>query len=113
MKAGTLKHRVTFQSATLTPDGQGGRTPDWVNPTTVFTAWAEVEYLSGDELIAAAQLTAKSSVRIRLAYRTDVSVKQRVKWVNRGVTHTFEVTAYRPADAMNVELHVFCEEEQT
>lgn len=108
--AGRKSHRVTFQTATVTDDGQGGRSEVYAD---AFSSWAEVIYLSGNELIAAQQMTAAAQIRIRMAFRATVSVKQRVVWINRGVTHLLQVTSYRPVDRMNMEMDVYCSEEQS
>jgi SPP1 family predicted phage head-tail adaptor len=109
MSAGGLRHRVTFQVLAPVEDTQGGRTMNW---TDSFETWAAVEYLTGRELVQAQQMTSSATVRIRMRFRAAVVATMQAIWLNAGVTHTFKVESYKPADVGNVEMHVMCSEVQ-
>lgn len=103
--AGMLRHLVVIQEepSESTPDGAGGRTPDW---TDVFTDYGNVAPLSGRESVIAAQLTEVTSHRVLLRWRPDVNAGMRVK---------FGVRLLNIRSAINVEerdrwLVLFCDE---
>lgn len=69
-----------FQRSVETDDGYGGKTTIWQD---VVTVWASVEPLTGREFFYAHQITNEVSHRVRVRYRTDISVEMRIKHLNR------------------------------
>ena len=83
--AGLAKHRVIIESFTPTPDDYGGRSVAW---STLLTAWAIVEPLSGREVFAYEQLQSQVNYRFTLRFNaalTDTQVvgKYRVNYDSR------------------------------
>jgi SPP1 family predicted phage head-tail adaptor len=109
LRAGELRHKLTYQAAEETPDGQGGVVKAWID---AFIVWAAVEYLGGDELIAAQQLAATARIRLRHYFRAEVRADMQIVWVNRGISHLLQVEAYEPLDPGNVGMAVTCSEIQ-
>ena len=70
MNHGKYRHRITFQTATETTDGQGGVT---VAMTTLATQWANVTPLSGDRLLRMQQIVMGQWYEITTNYRADLS----------------------------------------
>lgn len=67
MRAGSLRHRITLQTAVDTQDGTTGEpVRSW---TTLATVWAEVAPLKGREIVAAAS-----------ALLGDVDTRIRIRW---------------------------------
>ena len=79
MQAGKLRHYVELQRVDVTIDSHGDQGKEW---TTIATAWASIEQLSGREFLQAAQSQSDVTVRIRMRARTDVTLtpKDRVKY---------------------------------
>ena len=77
MKAATLRHRVSLQSAADTADGGGGASTVW---SDVATLWASVEPLKGAEHLTAQQLESRLTHRVRLRHRIGVTTAMRVKF---------------------------------
>lgn len=76
MRIGTLRDRVTIQSATKSQDATGAIVNTWAEFATV---WASIEPLSGREFFAANQVQSNVSTRIRIRYLANVTAAMRVK----------------------------------
>lgn len=67
MRAGQLRHRVTFQSKVMTQDPvTGAMVESWVS---AGQAWASIEPLSARDLIAAKAGQSEMTARIKIRYR--------------------------------------------
>jgi SPP1 family predicted phage head-tail adaptor len=77
MQAGLLRHRVTFQSRSSGVDEMNQPIPVW---TDVATVWAQIESLSGRELMAASAERAENIVRITVRYRSDIVESMRIAY---------------------------------
>jgi SPP1 family predicted phage head-tail adaptor len=75
MNAGKLRHRVTVQFKTVTPDAYGGPVETW---TDVCTAWASVEPLQGRELANAQTVNTETTTRITMRYMPGVIAANRI-----------------------------------
>ena len=75
LKAGRLRHRVTFQRSELTKLPSGQRENKWV---TVTTTWAEVKPISGRELLTAGAEMSEITVRVWMRYRPDINAACRM-----------------------------------
>ena len=66
MKAGTLRHRITLQTAVDTQDTTTGEpVRSW---TTLATVWADISPLSGREILASAVELGEVDTRIRIRW---------------------------------------------
>lgn len=74
MQSGRLFNQVMIQSYTATRASNGEEVKSW---STVATVWASVEPLSGRELLAARDVRADVTTRIRIRYRTGITPKMR------------------------------------
>jgi SPP1 family predicted phage head-tail adaptor len=92
MNAGTLRHQVTIQSITSTPDAYGGSVDSWID---VATVWASVEPLQGRELVAAQSVSAETTTKITMRYRSDITAAHRI---------TFEGKFYNLLSLIDPEL---------
>ncbi len=103
MKAATLRHRVSLQSAADTADGGGGTTTVW---SDVATLWASIEPLKGSERLFAQRLESRVTHRLRLRHRIGVTTAMRVKFGAR----IFNIRAVINPGERNRLLVVLCEE---
>lgn len=69
-RIGDLRHRMTFQTLSLTSDGQGGATRTWEDS---FTVWGEIKPLSSYQKNFAEQLQKNVSHKVTVRYNTDTS----------------------------------------
>ena len=94
MKAGNLRHRVTFQNYTVTStSGTGQQNYTWTNVTGLVNQAADYQMLSGGERTRYQQLSAKVSGKVTMRDsgidiqpRMRVLVENeyyRVSWVER------------------------------
>ncbi len=74
MTPGMLRTSVALQSQTRTADGQGGYSLSW---TTYATVQAHVKQSSGGERSESERLTATSTLRCVVRYRSDVEPQHR------------------------------------
>jgi len=78
MRAGYLRHRLTFQTRTKTQDAYGAEA---VTPwTDTFTVWGSVEPFMGREYLDSRQRQAEVSHRVRIRYRSGVLTTMRIKY---------------------------------
>ena len=101
-QSGKLRHRITFQSASTTPDTVGGQTQEW---TDLATVWGLVEILSGRELLAALAVQSEDTGTITLRYQTRFADPKymaalRAVWVKDGITRIFNITGSHDDDEM-------------
>lgn len=82
MRIGRLRKRLTVQERGAGLGTQGQPNGAW---TSLFSAWGEIEPLSGRESIAAAAAQSEVSHRISLRYRAGValSAKHRILYAGR------------------------------
>lgn len=104
--AGKLRTRVEIQNRTTARDGYGDALETW---GTAATVWAEVVPLSGRELWAAQQAQADVTTRVRIRYRSDVTVTPRTRL--RIGTRILNVQAAVDVDGRNRLLELLCVEE--
>jgi len=83
---GDFTDRVEIQQPTLAADGQGGRLTTW---ETLATVWAQVEPLSGRELLMAQAAQSQVTYRVSMPHRPDVTPAMRLMWR----TKTLEILA--------------------
>jgi SPP1 family predicted phage head-tail adaptor len=111
MRAGQLRDRITIQSRTRVSDGQGGA--DATPATVVANEPAQVLPIgalasAGREGVQASAMTAVLTDIVRLRYRSDVSVTDRVVFGSR----TLEVQSVQDPDGRQRELQLLCSEVQ-
>jgi SPP1 family predicted phage head-tail adaptor len=88
--AGDLRHRVTFELATLANDTFGQAIKTWADQ---WTAWGRVRVLAGREGEIARQRRADATHAIDLRGPRTILPTGRFRWTdNNGVTHTADVS---------------------
>lgn len=103
MRAGELRHRVTFQKREN--DSATGGFTDWTDYATV---WGKVEDLSGRDYVQARMLGEASLVtsRITVRWRPDLDPHMRVRVGDR----TFDIKAILDPDGRRRFLEIMCAE---
>jgi len=81
MQAGRLNRRVVLQGNTNTQDSTGA---DQIAYADTATVWAAIEAVRGQEFYESQKLSTELTVRIRIRYRSDVTVRWRVKYTDPG-----------------------------
>ena len=105
MRAGTLRHRVTIQSATAsTGSAYGERADSWSDVATVH---ASVVTLSGAEAERASQVHPTASVQVDMRYRSDVTTAHRLQ---HGSRYLYPV-AVIPDERESERVTLMCREE--
>lgn len=81
---GKMRHRITFQRFSGTPDDFGDplQTDD-DNWADVATTWAAIDPISGREFYAAEQSQSEVSHKIRCRYRTGLDTAMRITYGKR------------------------------
>ena len=100
---GRLRHRLTLEAASRTPDGGGGAEETW---TAVADVWAEITPTGGAESVDADALTGRVSHEIVLRYRPDVAPVMRL----RSDARLFEIAAVIDVDERQRWLKCLCVE---
>lgn len=83
MRAGRLRHRVTFQERSVTLDAAGALAPGWVD---VLTCWAEVRSVAGIERVAVEVEQARATLTHQITIRRPglaLRPSNRVLWKGR------------------------------
>lgn len=74
-KIDTLRHRLQFESLTLTPDGQGGFTESW---TVYATRWGSFEPSGGGEFNVSQQIQVINDFKIYVRYDALINETMRI-----------------------------------
>lgn len=112
MRAGRLRHRLTFEEGAASKDVHGQAIRVW---NGVGTRWGSVEPLSGKENYTAEQtqgrVTHKITIRNRPPVLTVPSNQLRVRWAVTGKpVRIFNITTSLNWQERGVESHVLAEE---
>jgi SPP1 family predicted phage head-tail adaptor len=95
MKAGRLRHWLTFETLIEQQDSDGNKVQEWVDAFDTNPRMpCEVQALSGRELIAAQAVQSRVTTRIRTRYRAGFDAMQRA--VGGGVTYNIEAVIPDP-----------------
>jgi len=106
IKASNLNRRVTLQSSSDVQDSDTGKiTKVWVDGEEI---WANINPLSGRELMEAQKIQSKVTHRVKLRYYSseDVTSNHRLKYNDR----TFNISYVLNRDEANWEHELLCVE---
>ena len=105
MKAGTLRHWLTFEKPPVSPtrDTTGAEVEAW---EPVVSVWGSIEPLVGREYVAAQQVNAELSHRIRVRYHPDFTPTMRILYGTR----EFNIISLLNREERNVELEIYATE---
>lgn len=103
---GNRNQRVRIEQQVQTSDGQGGTTVSYALRCVVD---ALIEPLTGREVLAAAQVSAVLSTAVTIVFRSDISVKDRIRVRDR----VLEVESYQDPTGRRDELRLLCSEVQS
>lgn len=104
MRAGRLRKRIIIEERAATQDAAGQPVGAW---TTFWACSADVQPLSGRELLAAQAVESAVSHRVRLRYTPGITAAMRI---NLGGGRLLNILAVRIRDERNRELELDCEE---
>lgn len=104
MRAGRLRHRVTFQERALIANGYGEEEEIW---SDVSDRWVSIMPAKADEIAAAGTVQAQVSHTIRLRYWSAVTHQFRVVYGSR----TFNIDSVRNIGERDRELELLCLED--
>jgi SPP1 family predicted phage head-tail adaptor len=105
MKVGSLRHRVSLESAATTADEGGGVIIVWEE---IALLWVAIKPLSGREALTAGQFSSRLTHEISMRYRTLVLPEMRFRKGSR----IFQIKAVMDVDEQRRWLRVFCEERE-
>lgn len=100
---GELRHRITFQSLSLTGDGQGGSLTSWTNFKTV---WAKLKPISGRERNFAQRIEDVYTHEITIRKLDGITTTMRISFQNR----IFQVKSIQPIDEERFWMKILTEE---
>jgi SPP1 family predicted phage head-tail adaptor len=80
LRIGKLRHRLTLESPSRTPDSGGGADIAW---TEVAVLSGAIEEISGSEIVAADQISGKRQVIVSIRHREDIAPAMRFRLGNR------------------------------
>ena len=106
MQAGRLRHRVVIQNFATIELPSGQEQEVWSDGKTV---WAEVNGISGREIVASGAEKVEITNRIWLRYRQDISASSRLRVINgpyRGMV--LEVAGPPIPDSKGELMEVLC-----
>jgi len=103
MRSGKLNHLVTIQSKTEV-NTVGQMIPTW---GTLTTAWASIEPTGGNESEGNQKISATTSHKITIRYKSGISAKaNRILWGTR----VFDINAIMNTKESDEELILLCKE---
>jgi SPP1 family predicted phage head-tail adaptor len=105
MRSGLLRHRLTVRRSTTSDDGRGGQVVTWAD---VNTDRGAVEALGTREFLQAGALQNAMAHMVRMRYRSDLTVKDRIYWADRSVL--LSIVSLRDPNGRGRELEVECVE---
>jgi SPP1 family predicted phage head-tail adaptor len=98
---GDLKRRIYLQQPSLAKNVYGEEAITWV---TYATVWAQIEPLSGRELLLAQQVNSEISARITIRYNNHIATSHRISYG----TATYAVNTIIDKDLNHNYLELLC-----
>ena len=83
MRSGNLRHRVSIQEQTDTPDGIGGFSVVWSAISGMSSVPAAIWPMSSKEQLDAMKLESVATHKIRIRYRAGITSKNRIVFGSR------------------------------
>lgn len=77
MRAGDLRHRITFYSKTVGKDQYGAATESY---TLLFSVRAKIRYLRGDEILLSSTTVNTTMMQFIIRQRSDISEEMEVEY---------------------------------
>lgn len=77
---GKMRHRITIQQPSDTPDGIGGNTRTW---TTFATVWASIEPLNAFQIFKAQHLEHRVTHKVMIRYLAGLTSDMRISYDSR------------------------------
>lgn len=102
---GNLTQRIRIERLVRSADGQGGSALSY---TLRAVVWAQMTPLSAREQIMASQMTAALTEVVRIWYRSDIAVTDRIVIGSR----TLQITSVQDPTGTKDELRLLCMEVQ-
>ena len=107
MKAGRLRHWLTFETLVTDLDSDGAQSQDWMPAFDASPRMpCEIVALSGRELIAAQTVHSKVTARIKVRYRPGLDAIQRAR-AEDGTIYNIEAVIPDP-DSMRRYVTLLC-----
>jgi SPP1 family predicted phage head-tail adaptor len=103
IRAGDLRRQITIQQRDATVDSFKQEVVTW---TTFATCWAEIDPMSGRELMAAGAQQFEMTHEITIRYRAGVTPAMRVLYQGR----IFNIVAVIDNDTQHRKLTLVCQE---
>jgi len=100
-----LRHRLTIEQLSNTPDSQGGFATTW---STLATVWGKVEPVKSSERLFAQRIEYQRSHVAWIRNRSDVTTSMRITFNSR----TFQIKGVRRLDEKRFWLILDLEENQ-
>lgn len=105
IRAGSLRHKITFQVATNSRGATGEQIKTWA---TYRTAFAAVEPLQGREFFEAQQFQNETSVRIKTRYNSDLAQVDPRDYRISFNSKTYDIQSIINLYESSKELHFMC-----
>ncbi|RFP32421.1 phage head closure protein [Duganella sp. BJB476] len=106
MRAGNLRHRLTIQSRDTGVDVLNGQVMTWSN---VATIWADIQPLSGREILAAAAVNTEISHVIQIRYQVQFANPKAMAAMRCLYgTRVFNISSARDIDEQHRTIELTC-----
>ena len=104
MRAGSLRHKITFQQLTVANDTWGHSAETWTDQVTTYAAlWT----LRGTERMESLKLDNEITHKIRVRYKRDLNPKMRIKYGER----YFNILSMVDPDERHIYYEIMASEE--
>jgi len=110
MRAGSLRHKLTFQALTVANDTWGHSNETWTDQIITFgSIWS----VRGVERIEGMKLDNELTHKIRIRYNKDLHPKMRIEYFDHAKSSTryFNILSILNADERNIYQEIMASEE--
>jgi SPP1 family predicted phage head-tail adaptor len=110
MRAGQLKHKITFQQLTVANDTWGHSNETWTDQVTTY---ASIWPVRGVERMEAMKLDNENTHKIRIRYNSVIHPKMRIEYFDhrKSSTRYFNILAIIDTDERNIYQEIMASEE--
>ena len=108
MRAGILRHTITFQRLTVANDTWGKSVPTWTDEITTSAAIWPIRSI---ERIESMKLDNELTHKIRIRYRSGITEKMRSKFKKKNSTRYFNIRSIINSDERDIYLEIMATEE--